>query len=110
MKTAILVALLGASILAAVIWFSWVRPELDRRSDRRRAGRDAAAQWTRYSHPVGESYLDYEVGTEVQLTTGTKRFTVRKWLGRHPDLDERTRAELEADVKAAEFNTTHWRP
>lgn len=71
---------------------------------------DAAAQWERYSHPSGKDFHDYEVGCEIELSSGVKRYVVNRWQGVHPDLPQRYEAELEADAKVLDFNAMNWRP
>lgn len=105
MKFIIVAVMLTLVILAisAPIWLSG-----QRRQDA--AEFDRTARWEIYSHPVGVHFRDYEVGCQIELSSGVRKYSVRRWNGAHPTWDVRIAAESEAVAKAAEFNETSWRP
>ena len=100
-----------AFLYFAVSSFTGSRRGRQARRDAERAReQDAQARWERYSHPVGENFEDWEVGVALHLSDGPKRQKVKRWKGRHPTMVERCDAELEADTKALEYNSSGWRP
>ena len=111
---------IAAGILAgaALLYFAASSVSASRKGGRARRRQEQArahdrqARWEMYSHPAGEDYRDYEVGCRIELSSGTKRYSERKWrwFNDHPDAVNRMNAEGEAMAKAAEFNAAHWRP
>lgn len=81
-----------------------------RRASEQAREKEAQAHWERYSHPAGETFEDWEVGVALHLSDGVKRQKIKRWKGRHPTLVERSDAELEAETRALEYNTSGWRP